>query len=96
MATMLKHVPSGEMYPFNENLARRSDMEQVLTVDPQFAEQTAAEVPKPKAKRKPRAKAKPKEEAPAPVEPDPVQAEVADDTDFDDFDSLDLGDDEDA
>lgn len=65
----LKHTPSGELYPFNEHLARRDDMEEVAGPD------------KPAAKPAPKAA---KKAAKAPV-PQPERALPDADLDDDDL-----------
>jgi hypothetical protein len=51
MTTMLRHTPTGELYPYNADLARRDDMV-AYTPPPEGAVETPVEKPKPKAKPK--------------------------------------------
>ena len=57
MSQLLRHVPTGDLYPYNENLTRRDDMVEYIP-PPEGG------VDKPKPKPKPKAKAKKAEPAP--------------------------------
>lgn len=104
MATMLKHIHTGDVYPMNSDLARRHDMEQFIPVDEQFAEAAEEAAPKKRAtgsrkakpapKAKPRAKAKPAPKAAAPVAEveEPTIGETLDDAGELDITDLDLSD----
>jgi outer membrane biosynthesis protein TonB len=61
MTTMLRHTPTGELYPYNADLARRDDMVQ-YTPPPEGAVETPVEKPKPKAKVVKQAKKAPEPE----------------------------------
>jgi membrane protein involved in colicin uptake len=41
MPTMLRHRETGEMYPFNRDMAKHPDMEMIDQPDPQFKEAAA-------------------------------------------------------
>ena len=83
MATMLRHVPTGDLYPLNENLARRDDMVEYIP-PPEGGVESKPEIAaddeiviapvKPKSRAKSRAKPKAKAEK----QPDP-EPEVDDD-----------------
>ena len=99
MPTMLKHQFTGEIYPYNPNMAKHPDMKPFDQPDPQFAAQVAADkadadaeaikVAKKKAaaeKRKLKAAKKKSDELAAAAETPPV-----DEPDVD-TDEIDLGD----
>lgn len=95
MASYLKHLKTGEIYPFNPDLARHPMMQPHEPVPAGFEE--PAEPAKPKAKRKPRKAAAKKPAAPAkPVEPEMESADtdgaddVSDDEGTFDLDGLDI------
>ncbi len=72
MATLLRHVPTGDLYPINENLARRDDMVEYIP-PPEGGVESKPEVAaddevviasaKPKSRARPKAKT---EKKPAP------------------------------
>ena len=72
MPTMLRHTPTGDLYPFNPDLARRDDMVQ-YTPPPEGAveepvqveevtEEIVVEAPKPKIVQPVKLSKKPKDE----------------------------------
>jgi hypothetical protein len=61
MATMLRHVPTGDLYPLNEHLIRRDDMVEYIPppegatekrTEAAVEEEVVISKPKPKAKAK--------------------------------------------
>lgn len=78
----MRHIPTGRVYPYNEHMHRRGDMELIEDEAPAAPEVTAAEPApaKPKAKRA----AKPAPAAPeAPVEPVVASDTLSGDIDVD-------------
>lgn len=67
MATMLRHVPTGDLYPLNEHLVRRDDMvEYIPPPEGATEKRTEAAVEEEVVISKPKPKAKAKKAEPAP------------------------------
>ena len=54
MPTMLRHIPTGEVYPFNADMAMRGDMEQFSTEEEKAPEQLPLEMEEPVVEEKPK------------------------------------------
>ena len=70
MPTMLRHKVTGEVWCYNENLARHDDVETFESVDPQFA----AAVPEPAPVVDPEPAPEPEPEPAPEPEPEPEPA----------------------
>ena len=67
MSKLLRHVPTGDLYPYNENLTRRDDMvEYIPPPEGATEKRTEAAVEEEVVISKPKPKAKAKKAEPAP------------------------------
>ena len=69
MSQLLRHVPTGDLYPYNENLTRRDDMVEYIPPPEGATEKRIEAVVEEEvviSKPKPKPKPKPKKAAPAP------------------------------